>query len=45
MWEDNSKMDLRKIEWSGMDQKGDKWKALVNTAMNFGSMKCLELHE
>jgi hypothetical protein len=32
-------MDLREIGWGGMDcidlaQDGDKWRALVNTAMN-----------
>jgi hypothetical protein len=38
-WEDNIKMDLRKIGWSGMDwiylpQDRYQWRALVNTAMN-----------
>jgi hypothetical protein len=38
-WEDNIKMDLREIEWSGMDwidlpQDRDRWRALVNTVMN-----------
>jgi hypothetical protein len=38
-WVDNVKMDLREIGWDGMDwidlvQNGDKWRALVNTAMN-----------
>jgi hypothetical protein len=32
-------MDIREIEWDGMDwidlaQDMDKWRALVNTAMN-----------
>jgi hypothetical protein len=38
-WIDNIKMDLREIEWSGIYWIGlahdrDKWRALVNTAMN-----------
>jgi hypothetical protein len=38
-WVDNSKMDLRGIEWNGMDwidlaQDSDQWKLLVNMAMN-----------
>jgi hypothetical protein len=38
-WEDNIKMDLREIGWGGMDwiglaQDRDQWKALVNTVMN-----------
>jgi hypothetical protein len=38
--EENIKMDLREIVWSGMDwinlaQDRDQWKALVNTGMNF----------
>jgi hypothetical protein len=37
--EDNIKMDLRDIEWGGMDwidlaQDRDQWMALVNTIMN-----------
>jgi hypothetical protein len=37
--EDIIKMDLREIEWSGMDwidlaQDRDQWRALVNTVMN-----------
>jgi hypothetical protein len=36
---DNIKMDLREIEWDGMDlidlaQDRDRWRALVNTVMN-----------
>jgi hypothetical protein len=36
---DNTKIDLREIGWDGMDwidlhQGRDKWRALVNTAMN-----------
>jgi hypothetical protein len=30
-WEDNIKMDLRKIGWGGMDWIGGQWRALVNT--------------
>jgi hypothetical protein len=38
-WVDNIKMDLREIGWDGMDcidlvQDRDRWRALVNTAMN-----------
>jgi transcription termination factor 2 len=38
-WVDNIKMDLREIEWDGMDwielaQDRDQWKAFVNTVMN-----------
>jgi hypothetical protein len=37
---DNIKMDLREIEWDGMDwidlaQYMDQWRALVNTVVNF----------
>jgi hypothetical protein len=36
---DNIKMDIREIEWGGMDwiylaQDRDQWRALVNTVMN-----------
>jgi hypothetical protein len=38
-WVDNIKMDLREIGWDGMDWVGlaqdrDHWRALVNTVMN-----------
>ena len=38
-WEDNIKMDLRKVECGGMDwievaQDRDRWRALVNAVMN-----------
>jgi hypothetical protein len=38
-WVDNFKMDLKEIEWHDMDcidlaQDKDKWRALVDTAMN-----------
>jgi hypothetical protein len=37
-WVDNVKMDLRKMGWGGMDwlglaQEWDQWRALVNTVM------------
>jgi hypothetical protein len=36
---DNIKMDLREIEWAGVDwidvaQDRDQWRALVNTVLN-----------
>jgi hypothetical protein len=39
MWDDNLRMDLRKIGWDGVDwidlaQDRDRWRALVDTAMN-----------
>jgi hypothetical protein len=39
-WVDSIKMDLREIEWDGMDwidlaQDRDQWRALVNTAGMF----------
>jgi hypothetical protein len=39
-WVDNIKIDLREIgwggmEWTGMAQDRDQWRALVNTVMNF----------
>jgi hypothetical protein len=38
-WVDNIKMDLREIDWGGMDwtdlpEERDQWRALVNTVMN-----------
>jgi hypothetical protein len=38
-WVDNIKMDIRGIEWGGMDwialaKDGDQWRALGNTVMN-----------
>jgi hypothetical protein len=38
-WEDNSRMDLRKIGWEGVDwihlaQDRDQLRAVVNTVMN-----------
>jgi hypothetical protein len=39
-WEDNIKMDLREIrfgdvDWIHLAQDRDRWRALVNTVMNF----------
>jgi len=39
-WDDNIKMDLQEVGCGGMDwielaQDGDRWRALVNAAMNF----------
>jgi hypothetical protein len=39
-WVDNIKMDLREIVWDGRDwidlaHGKDRWRALVNAAMNF----------
>jgi hypothetical protein len=38
-WEDNIKMDLKKVRWGGMNsitlaQDIDRWRALVNAIMN-----------
>ena len=38
-WEDNSKMDIQKVDCGGMDwidmaQDKDRWRALVNAVMN-----------
>jgi hypothetical protein len=39
-WEDNIKMDLRKVGWGGgidwidLAQDRDRWRALVNAVMN-----------
>jgi hypothetical protein len=38
-WVDNIKMDLREIEWDGLDlfemaQDRNQWRALVNTELN-----------
>jgi hypothetical protein len=42
-WENNVRMDLRKIGWGGMDwidlaQDRDQWRALVNTVMNLRTL-------
>jgi hypothetical protein len=39
-WVNNIKIDLREIEWGGMDwidlaQDREQWRALVNTVMSF----------
>ena len=39
-WEDNIKMDLREVgrgfgDWMELVQDRDRWRALVNTVMNF----------
>jgi len=38
-WEDNIKMDLREVggggDWVKLAQDRDRWRALVNTVMNF----------
>jgi hypothetical protein len=38
-WVDNTKIDLREIEWDGMEwidlaKDRDQWRALVNTVIN-----------
>jgi hypothetical protein len=37
-WKDNIRMDLRKVEWEGVDwmqlaHGGDQWQALTNTVL------------
>ena len=38
-WEDNIKMDLQEVggyaDWMELAQDKDRWRALVNTVMNF----------
>jgi len=38
-WEDNIKMDLREVggggDWMELAQDRERWRALVNTVMNF----------
>ena len=39
-WEDNIKMDLQEVgcgvmDWIGLAQDRDRWRALVNGVMNF----------
>jgi hypothetical protein len=33
-WEDNIKMDLEEIDFGGLAQNTDRWRALVNTVMS-----------
>jgi len=38
-WEDNIRMDLREMQWEGMEwinlaQDSDQWRTLMNTLMN-----------
>jgi hypothetical protein len=40
-WEDNIKMNLRKVGWEGVErlhlaQDRDQWRAVVNTVLNLG---------
>ena len=46
-WEDDIKMALQEVggggDWMEFAQDRDRWRALVNTVMNFrGSIKCGE---
>jgi hypothetical protein len=39
-WEDNIRMDLQEVacggmDWIGLDQVRDRWRAIVNAVMNF----------
>ena len=42
-WEDNIKMDLQEVggcgDWMELAQDRDRWRALVNTVMNFHKMR------
>ena len=44
-WEDNIKFDLQEVGWGGMGwidlaEDRDRWCAVVNVVMYFGSIKC-----
>lgn len=47
-WNDNTKLDLKEIEWESIDrivlpQDRNKWQVLVNTVVNlWGSILCQE---
>jgi hypothetical protein len=46
MWVDNIKMDLLEIGWGGVDwiglaQDRDRWRALVNAVITFGFHRVL----
>jgi hypothetical protein len=51
MWEDNIKIDLRDVDWGGIDWlylalDRDQWMALVDTVINLrSSIKCWEILE
>jgi hypothetical protein len=45
-WVDNIRMDLVEVgwgdvDWIGLAQDRDKWRALMNSVLNFGSHKTL----
>jgi hypothetical protein len=47
---DNNKMDLREMEWGGMDwivlaENRHQWKVLVNSKELSGSINCWEVPE
>jgi hypothetical protein len=49
-WVDNIKMDLGEIGWGGVDwiglaQDKDTWRALVEVVMNLRTLKCLSVLE
>ena len=41
IWQNNIKMDIGEVNWQGMDwidlaQEKDRWRAFVNSVINFG---------